>query len=518
MVLLATVHGYAAAWLAVRMLFRPYKSVKILGITIFPQGMIPRHRERLAAAIGKAVGNELVSQETLVEALFKTDFFRRKVSHVVNSYVEDLVHQDLPSLIESLPPHAREVMLETVATLQHTVADYIAQNLQSEETAESLTKFVGEQMNVLLSQRVSQVVDEETFTQFHSFLEQRLRGVLSEKALKEKVREFVSQQVDELAHTETPLGEMVTPEAADFVKDRLKDQVQPIVHHLAEIATQENTRRQIGALVKTELNDYYNQLSFFQKFFVSRDKINREVDNLVNRSLPRKVDEFLRGEVFAGQAEDFLGSAVDSVLSRPLPALTGQIAPEKLAELKTQVSDAVLQMIDSPEMQTSLSAYLSDTLYRVRPHSLKAIIERVHPEAAPRLQNMLAKGLLNLLQREESSRIINSIISNQIEQFLILPIGKLSDRIPEEALRRAADALTESIVAAAEEKLPAAIAELDLGNIVREKVNNYPVEKLEELVLSVAKEHLRTIELFGAIFGFIIGLGQAVWTYFAFAK
>ena len=110
-------------------------------------------------------------------------------------------------------------------------------------------------------------------------------------------KKFVSQQVDELAHTEMPLGEMVTPEAAGFVKERLKDQVQPIVHHLAEIATQENTRRQIGALVKTELNDYYNQLSFFQKFFVSRDKINREVDNLVNKSLPQKVDEFLRGEV-----------------------------------------------------------------------------------------------------------------------------------------------------------------------------------------------------------------------------
>ena len=52
------------AWLAVRMLFRPRKPIKLLGLTVFPQGMIPRHRERLAAAIGKAVGDELVSQET----------------------------------------------------------------------------------------------------------------------------------------------------------------------------------------------------------------------------------------------------------------------------------------------------------------------------------------------------------------------------------------------------------------------------------------------------------------------
>lgn len=518
MIVLATVHGYGAAWLAVRMLFRPYKPIKIFGLTIFPQGMIPRHRDRLAAAIGRAVGNELVSQETLVDALFGTDFFKRKISGVVNSYANDLFHQELPSVLESLPPNAREVMLETVASLQHNIADYISQNLRSEETAESLAKFVDDQLDTLLSQRVSQVIDEDTFSQLHGFLEQRLRGALSEKALKKKVTEFVSQQVDEIAQTQTPLGQMVTPEAAAFVKERLKNQVQPIVHHIAEIATQENTRNRIGALVKTEINDYYNQLSFFQRFFVSRDKINREVDNLVNISLPKKVDEFLRSEIFEDEAEGFLTAAVDNVLSRPLPELTGQIAPEKLDELKQQISEGVLQMIDSPEMQTSLSAYLGDMLYNVRPHSIKAIIERVHPDAGPRLRSTITKGLLDLLQRDESLKMINTTVANQIEHFLIMPLGKLSDRIPEEALRRAADALTDSIVTAAKEKLPAAIAELDIGNMVREKVDNYPVEKLEDLVLSVAKEHLRKIELFGALFGLIIGVGQAVFTYFAFVK
>jgi uncharacterized membrane protein YheB (UPF0754 family) len=62
LVIFATVHGYFGAWLAVRMLFRPRNPVKFLGLTVFPQGMIPRHRARLAEAIGKAVGEELVSQ------------------------------------------------------------------------------------------------------------------------------------------------------------------------------------------------------------------------------------------------------------------------------------------------------------------------------------------------------------------------------------------------------------------------------------------------------------------------
>src|SRR4029077_1426178 len=78
-IVIATVHGYGAAWLAIWMLFHPYRPKKLLGITTWPQGMIPRHRERLAQSIGNAVGNELVSQETVFQALFETGFFSRKV-------------------------------------------------------------------------------------------------------------------------------------------------------------------------------------------------------------------------------------------------------------------------------------------------------------------------------------------------------------------------------------------------------------------------------------------------------
>jgi len=81
----ATIHGYAGAWLAVRMLFRPRRPFKVLGITLFPQGMIPRHRDRLANAIGKAVGEELVSQETIMEQPVGKDFLRTKNRGVIDS-------------------------------------------------------------------------------------------------------------------------------------------------------------------------------------------------------------------------------------------------------------------------------------------------------------------------------------------------------------------------------------------------------------------------------------------------
>ena len=106
------------------------------------------------------------------------------------------------------------------------------------------------------------------------------------------------------------------------------------------------------------------------------------------------------------------------------------------------------------------------------------------------------------------------MLSGQIERLLAAPIGRLSDKIGEEKLVRASETFADTIINAIREKLPEAIEEFDVGGVVKEKIENYPVEKLEALVLSVAKEHLRTIELFGAAFGFMIGVVQAIQFYF----
>jgi hypothetical protein len=79
-----------------------------------------------------------------------------------------------------------------------------------------------------------------------------------------------------------------------------------------------------------------------------------------------------------------------------------------------------------------------------------------------------------------------------------------------------ASGIVNRITQAARERLPVAIAEFDVGGLVRPKVSDYPIEKLKELVLSVAQHHLKTIELFGEIIGFIIGVGQAIYLWFTY--
>lgn len=517
LIFVATFHGYGAAWLAVRMLFRPRRPVKFLGITVFPQGMIPRHRARLAEAIGKAVGEELVSPETILAELFEKDFLRLKIEDTVNSYTQEFLSRDYPSVTDMLPENLRESVLEAVFSLQLKVAEHIEFTLQSEETLETIRGFIERRSDDILSRRVSELVDYETSEKILNFLETRIRSAVREPGFHKKLREFISNRIDDLINTKTPLNQMITDDAIGLLKEKATAQIEPIAHQLAELATAERTRKQISAIIKHEVHDYYEQLPFFKKFFVSRENLLGEVDDLVNESLPKRIEETLKGDVFAEEAGNFIGGAIDNALAKPLPEIVGAIESEQLEKLKTQISEGILRFVQSDETMKIVSAYLTDGLEKLKPHSLRAIMQTAHPESEDKLKNMLSKGLMSLLSREENFSLINTFLASQIDKLLSAPIGKLSNHLSEDKIKTAGSALTTTIIDAAKAKLPEAIKEFDVGNMVKEKVNNFPVEKLESLILSVAKEHLRTIELFGAGFGFVIGVVQGILHYY-FAK
>jgi len=510
-IVVAAVHGYGAAWLAIWMLFHPYRSVKLWGLTIWPQGMIPRHREKLAQSIGNAVGNELVSQQTVFDAMFETSFFQRKVQDFVGSYTNDLLARVYPSFIDALPAQARAPILDTISALQYRLAEYIAEMLRSEETAEAIERFVDKQIDELLARNVGDLVNNDSIDQVLEFVQQRVQGFISNANFEGKVREFVSGRLDDLSRSNATFAETVTPDTIAFIKERIDQEVPPIVHHLADIATSQTTRRQIGALIKLEVDQYYEQLSLFKKIFISRERIHREVDDLVNKTLPKRVEEYLRGPAFEQEAESFLNGTVDNVMNRPLNQLLGQFESGRFDELKEQVASKLVDILRSEALSTSVSAHFDDALERLRPQTLGSLLQQLDPQSAAHVKKFLTRSLLSLLAREDTARTINAILSAQIERLLIAPIGRLGDHVSQNAMERASSALVDRITLAARERLPVAIAEFDVGGLVRKKVSDYPIEKLEELVLSVAQHHLKTIELFGAIIGFFIGVGQAIY-------
>jgi uncharacterized membrane protein YheB (UPF0754 family) len=66
--------GYVTNAIAIKMLFRPLREIRIFGIRLpFTPGILPRQRKRLAQSIGAMVERELLTAEVLRDRLAKID-------------------------------------------------------------------------------------------------------------------------------------------------------------------------------------------------------------------------------------------------------------------------------------------------------------------------------------------------------------------------------------------------------------------------------------------------------------
>ena len=78
--LVGAVIGYCTNYIAVKMLFRPLKAVKIGNYTLpFTPGIIPKGKERLAKALGNAIGSTLLTKDDMMNALL-TESMKKQVA------------------------------------------------------------------------------------------------------------------------------------------------------------------------------------------------------------------------------------------------------------------------------------------------------------------------------------------------------------------------------------------------------------------------------------------------------
>ena len=67
MVIVGTFIGWVTNYIAIKLLFRPYNEINILGFKL--QGVIPKRRKELAENIGKTINAELISIKDITNTI-----------------------------------------------------------------------------------------------------------------------------------------------------------------------------------------------------------------------------------------------------------------------------------------------------------------------------------------------------------------------------------------------------------------------------------------------------------------
>ncbi len=90
--LIGCVIGYITNWVAIKMLFRPFRAVFLFGRQLpFTPGLIPKEKSRLAIAVGDVVSRDLLGADTVKSALL-SDEMTGKIEAAIDAMIE--AHKD----------------------------------------------------------------------------------------------------------------------------------------------------------------------------------------------------------------------------------------------------------------------------------------------------------------------------------------------------------------------------------------------------------------------------------------
>lgn len=95
MPLVAGLIGWVTNYLAVKMIFRPRRPVRILGFTV--QGLVPRRQKELALSIGETVEKNLISSKDVTK-LLQSPEMQRQIEQLVETQVELFIREKLSAV------------------------------------------------------------------------------------------------------------------------------------------------------------------------------------------------------------------------------------------------------------------------------------------------------------------------------------------------------------------------------------------------------------------------------------
>jgi uncharacterized membrane protein YheB (UPF0754 family) len=188
--------GYVTNYVAIKLLFRPYKPLKIGAITIFPQGIIPREKKSLAKKVGNVVKVYILSEQEIKKIIASEE-----VKLEINNFLDEKI--DL--------------------ILSKEVTEFMSKEEIIQRLSQFIEKFVAEKFPVFASfVNANMIKSVFESVDFNVKINSLINGDKSKEIIKEEIFQFLDEEVPEI-FIKANIDKIVEERVAFFDEKTLED-------------------------------------------------------------------------------------------------------------------------------------------------------------------------------------------------------------------------------------------------------------------------------------------------------
>jgi len=490
--LIGAIIGYITNWLAIKMLFKPHKEIKIGKFKVpFTPGLIPKEKSRIAKSVGESIGQNLLTKETIIQSLCsenmneQLDFWvKTKISAIENS--KTTIEHEMQGLLG-------EEYSNFIGNTNSNLSKLFIQYMNEEGVKKTIAKYASTQIILELKASPGVICESELYNSIKSKL---LNAAIEYKDTEKfygEIQNILQEKVNELKALDKNFEEVLPKGITDNVKVYVYGKRYDIAMAIKKIMKEEKNRKKlrqiVGETITTKLNPmiamFVNADSTYEKVvtgineFLDEEENHNDIALIINDI----IDKFLKSSV-ASVFSEFSKEGIEDGIKPLILLFTTKVVDEKLIR---NTFDKIEEKFNNYE---SIEAMLEKTGIDYKNEIEKIILGR--------MEGMAESNSVKIKITEIVSALINRLLNVEIKSVFVGEGNKVS-----ESISKVVKDLYNKFI---ENKAADVIEVLDVAKIAEDKINEFDVAFSEKIILEIASKELSAITWLGALLGAIMGL------------
>jgi uncharacterized membrane protein YheB (UPF0754 family) len=502
-VAVGTLAGGMTDTVSIYLLFRPYEPKGIGPFRI--QGALPKNKSRLARSIAKTVGERLLTAEDLAARL-DTPAVRATFDDAIGRMVDEVVGRERGPLRAYLSPEFAAALDEALAGFAPRVAERVSDWFRTPEAVARVADVIHKLRVDVRDRPLAEVLTPERRDALRVRINELVDQFVDGPELERTLRRFLETQAEQLATDERPLLSRLPPGVVGAVEQAIADYIPVALERLGWLLADPDVRRRVEHALRSAFDGSVRELLLHERLLARLVVTDRTIERLVDGFEHEGFDRFADAVASPAMREDLALAVRDAVVS-----FLRVPAAERLRTLGgTRTTGAVGSLGD-----WLVTIARDDTTRRVLAGAADRAVESLERwtwgdvlDALPadRVAELVAGGLSGTQGRRWAEGLVHALA----ERLLSQPMGRPAEWLGENTTAQLRSAVTQAAWAWVQTQIPRIVQQIQVEQIIEQKVNDLPIERVERLIRDVSQRELDLIIRVGYVLGGLFGFG-AYW-------
>jgi uncharacterized membrane protein YheB (UPF0754 family) len=505
-VLFGAIAGGITNTVAIWMLFHPYRPPRLFGRPLlFLQGAIPKNQVRLAGTIGRTVGTRLLTADDLARTVAAPPF-RGAFDERLAAFIGAALDREWGSLVEELPqPLATEVRglaRELVGALFVRLDEY----LDSADFEQVVSRWVAERADELRDRPLGDVLTPERESAIAEAVDRWMVDAVGGAGFERAVRDYLDRAAERLLQPGRSFEGLIPPGLIAGFERAVAGYLPIALERLARMLEEPAARARVERVLHEILDRFMRDLRFHQRLIaalvITPETVDRVLQAIESEGADKIAELLHEPEMRAAMAKG-VNDAVVEFLRRDVTSVLGRPGDDSVEEAKQTVAGWALGLARDDQTRGFLVEKLQQGLRKAEQRTWGDVFRHVPPER-------IAEAVVAAGRSGRARQVYREAADGLVERLLTRPIGRLAQHLPADAATRLEATIAEPLWRWLQEQMPTVAQRIDIAGKVEQKILDFPIARLEELIRSVTERELRLIVRLGYVLGAVIGLVSAL--------